>query len=146
MALKANELRIGNLVKDRGNKILRIDWFEKNIVCQSMTISNQSVHPLTEDYEYLQPIPLTEEWLLRFEFAYIYNANMLFKKVSKSNPERNIVFIVFIVSIRDDKNEMPTRVLDDNEVEYIFIKMPEHVHTFQNIVHALTGEELTVKE
>ena len=67
--MEAKELRVGNFVKDRGDKILKIDYWErKDMVAQSQYLENIEVHPLTEDVEYLTPIPLTEEWLLGFGF------------------------------------------------------------------------------
>lgn len=66
--IKANDLRIGNYVMDRGKKQLKIDWFEKDKVCMNQMVGNGSVHPLTEYFEYLQPIPLTPEILEKAGF------------------------------------------------------------------------------
>ncbi len=63
--IKANELKRNNYIFDRAGKILKIDWFEKNTICYKQEIEGVEVHPLTEDIKYLQPIPLTEEMLLR---------------------------------------------------------------------------------
>lgn len=63
--IEKQDLRIGNYVLDRGGKILRVDWIEKHKVC--MDLYNDPpfpLHPLTEDFEYLQPIVLTPEILL----------------------------------------------------------------------------------
>ena len=62
--IKASELRIGNLVMDRGGKTLVVDYWEgPNKIAQTMTIGNTTVHPLTEYCDYLQPILLTPEIL-----------------------------------------------------------------------------------
>ncbi len=67
--MKANELRVGNFVKDRGGKILRIYWFEQDKVCMEMRLHDKPVHPLTEYFGYLQPIPLTPEILEKAGFV-----------------------------------------------------------------------------
>ena len=69
--IQANELRIFNWVADRGGKQWQIDhWESMNKVsakpstsmCMGILIEN---HPMTEYLDYLYPIPLTEEWLLK---------------------------------------------------------------------------------
>jgi len=69
--IKANELRIGNLVKDRGGKIIRIDFFENesrpNIIKfgQRVYLGETEVHGLTEYSDFAEPIPITEELLTK---------------------------------------------------------------------------------
>ncbi len=58
------QLRHGNLVKDRGGKTIVIDWFEKDKVCQKMMLESMEVHTLTEYFDYLHPIEITEEMLV----------------------------------------------------------------------------------
>ena len=78
--IEANDLRIGNFVLDRGNKILTIDRFWGNkIECDIKGMPDKSesgiqvyFHPFTEDIDYLIPIPLTEEWLLKLPKKLIY--------------------------------------------------------------------------
>jgi len=66
--MEANELRIGNYVTDRAGKLLKIDWWESiNKACMNIEVNGIKVHPMTENVEYCEPIPLTEEWLLKFE-------------------------------------------------------------------------------
>lgn len=62
--IQANELRINDYILDRSGKLLRVDWLERDKVCMKMEINGQEVHPMTDYFEYLQPIPLTEELLL----------------------------------------------------------------------------------
>lgn len=66
--MEAKELRIGNLVKDRGGKVIRIDWMERTKVCMKNEFNGSEVHPWTEEFEYLRPIPLNEHLLLKCGF------------------------------------------------------------------------------
>jgi len=118
--IKLNELRIGNLVFDRGNKVLRIDYWERpNMIAQEMRVESGIVHPLTEEIEYLQPIPLTEEWLLKLGYSKCSFVDNHFDIVGHRIWKCNEMFVC-------EKNG-------------VIIK---YVHQLQNLVHALTGEEL----
>ena len=123
--MKANELRIGNLLLDRGDKVLRLDYWDFMKPAQRMFIEDSEVHPLTEDLEYCKPIPLTEEWLLKFGFnrrqikdLISYNTNQLELYQYASN--NNKIFFEYA----------------DGEVQL------KYVHQLQNLHFALTGIEL----
>ena len=65
--MKASELRIGNLV-DLGNRIAKIS----EIYHKACTVLDlEETQDTIEDYERTKPIPLTEEWLLKFGFYII---------------------------------------------------------------------------
>lgn len=58
--IKKEDLRHGNYVMDRGGKILRIDYFERDKICMEVILNfGQIGHPLTEYFDYLKPIPLS---------------------------------------------------------------------------------------
>lgn len=103
--MKAEELRIGNLVKS-GSLECYINFFLGGEVVD------------------LKPIPLTEEWLLRFAFV-----------KEDDNYE--------LKQIRINLNHQTTKIgagwigVDVHHCEY--------VHQLQNLYHALTGKELTIK-
>lgn len=141
--MKANELRIGNLVMDRGNKILQIDWFERSKVCQKMEINKLEVHPLTEDFEYLQPIPLTEEWLLKFGFILIRYPKEGSDVLTTQRELRGTKW--FYRS--NDKFNIQVECKDYSTVSigYCVLTKVQFVHQLQNLYFALTGEELTIK-
>jgi hypothetical protein len=134
--MKANELRIGNLVKDSGGKILKIDWFERDKVCQRMTLMievnhplmTNEVRPLTERFEFIEPIPLTEEWLVKFGFKFTKNGSDIWYK--------EYCFIEFDKLIKCYIEEGRGIIC----LEHI-----KYVHQLQNLYFALTGEELTIK-
>ena len=118
--MKASELRIGNWVNDPiHNKcnfqiemFLGIDYF------QPLTIDPDE--ELTLKISECEPIPLTEEWLLKFGF------------------ENGNYFILNDVIIYKDYN-------DKYRYEYNYGQLwVKHVHQLQNLYFALTGEELTL--
>ena len=110
--MKANELRAGNWVQRN----------EKQYRCVSDTIvlfDNGQIE--------LKPIPLTEEWLLRFGFR---------KSEGRFGNQYHIDYFGIYTDVRG---------------KYCFcfdalIKSVEFVHDLQNLFFALTGQELTIKE
>jgi hypothetical protein len=128
--MKANELRIGNYVNVPNSKQcpFRIDAFEhcseKFIkVAQEVKLNGFEVHPLTWYGGDLEPIPLTEEWLVKFGF------------------ETNDVRYWQISSFRLHINRYGEWIF---KVE-TFEQEIKYVHQLQNLYFALIGEELTIK-
>jgi hypothetical protein len=107
--MKASELRIGNLVYDNLGGTLKI----KGISLES-------------DLSHIKPIPLTEEWLLKFGFEW-----------------KNFAFRDGTFTVRYQKEFYV--YLSVEGVRPIQIKL-DYVHQLQNLYFALTGEELVVKE
>lgn len=113
--MKANELRIGNLVygviTHRVIKSINEDYYTD-------TYNNST---LIRD---AKPIPLTEEWLVKFGWE-LTPLNASFKRYNRKS------------------GFMIIEVYDDNKfwAEYIYVK---YVHQLQNLYFALTGEELTI--
>jgi len=121
--MKATELRIGNYVKCYVKGITdRFDTVQLNIyhltdICKQI-----------KDYKY-EPIPLTEEWLLKFGFE---------------------------LDIEDDgyqKGKYKVSVSDEGCLFFIYVGYyPEeiaefkYIHQLQNLYFALTGEELEIKD
>jgi hypothetical protein len=112
--MKANELRIGNYVNDSIGLI---------------TIGLNGNIKFADVYH---PIPLTEEWLLKFGFLYSLRLDdFMFKK-------GNDCF-----EIQPYKEGFLNSVLY-NDIE--ILDRLQHVHQLQNLYFALTGEELTIDE
>lgn len=108
--MKASELRIGNYVSLHG-------------ILVEMTASDFNF-----DESYFTPIPITEEWLLKFGFIQIHENNW-------QDVECEIMVDLF------------------NEKIYIISAMPwkqlnhiKYVHQLQNLYFALTNEELTYEQ
>lgn len=113
--IPVNELRIGNWYQNHSNdlslKYQQIDFFE-------------TAHYVAV---YCNPIPLTEEWLIKFGFKRQNNAY--------NGPHKNDFSIWSpIKSNRFDLNDTI------NNVPKI-----EFVHQLQNLYFALTGQELIKK-
>jgi len=120
--MKASELRIGNFVTTIDDKIIctSVKGFYGFPVNTGIINHNNSVN----DFEYLKPIPLTEEWLLKFGFE---QKNGIKCWV---NEDVEICFETLANYYR-----LYPRT---NKIKY--------VHQLQNLYFALTGEELTIIE
>jgi hypothetical protein len=121
--MKANELRLGNIVKFSylQGTILTI----KDNVCE--VIADTIIAKL--DYDDIEPITLTEEWLLKFGFkTSAWDNHSTYRKMIGNN-DYTIVF-----------DEYSNTMIGD-----IMIKEIKYVHQLQNLYFALIGEELSVK-
>jgi hypothetical protein len=120
--MKANELRIGNLFILPNGDIGKISYHEIRLMVVAIE---------KPDY---QPIPLTEEWLLKFGFERHHsdygNGVIYIKDVPNNNEFKWGVYPFELGSgfiINKSKNL-------------------KYVHQLQNLYFALTSEELTIKE
>lgn len=142
----ANELRISNLVELFGtreviaikeNKIkVRHESSKGHFIVEWCPITSLS----------LNPIPLTEEWLLKCGFEKqktIISGNVYSIKINKNNNW----FSVHEQSEYDDPNSLSLKELkkwwsfNDNRYE---VKI-KSIHQLQNLYFALTREELIIK-
>jgi hypothetical protein len=113
--MKANELRIGNLIDTgdfhipscKGIYEMKNDWF---------TYSNM-----------FNPIPLTEEWLLKFGF--------------KQDETYCSIHIKYGIELMNIANKYFRGYYRGATIAIDI----QYVHQLQNLYFALTGEELTVK-
>jgi len=123
--LKANELRIGNYIQDFEDKpyYFKVESIENKDGEFWVSYRNGSINC---SIEHIEPIPLTEEWLVKFGFEKIKNTE---------------VFLFggyWEVYYNPDYERY---LLDLINIE---IKV-ESVHQLQNIHFAFTGEELVCK-
>jgi len=123
--MKATELRIGNLVK---GKEINVYWTVEAIDSNSIFS-----HAKWRSLDAFEPIPLTEDFLLKFGFEEIYNSQFRLKFDHIKHQE-----IGFDFSKVEDKSMQGFRFYGH------YIKI-HHVHQLQNLYFALTGEELTLK-
>jgi hypothetical protein len=131
--MEARELRIGNWIKDRGAKHWQISAWEgpNKVAAKPIIFSEDKVfgkligHPFTEEVDYLQPIEITQDWLVRFG----YHKNG-FKEIYNGwfNWESGVLEIGG----------------PDSCTQGMMWRAPcNYVHQLQNLYYALTGKELT---
>jgi hypothetical protein len=140
--MKANELRIGNYVNNMGVMIKfdEADW--DCIVSKAF-----SQNPM-ERYE---PIPLTDNWLLKFGFessivtypndgsVYSYTKNYL----------PNDIYTDCYLNFLSNSRDATLRLWNNKKLNEVSFSCPicmcQNVHQLQNLYFALTGQELTIK-
>jgi len=127
--IKATDLRIGNLVLDRGGKTLKISWFEPDKVCMEVFVMGQFVHPLTEYFDWLEPIPLTPEILVACGFD--KQSNGTYAHVNSD------LSCVFKISHVGDGKWYSINATTNIPILYL--------HQLQNLYYCLTGEEINYK-
>ncbi len=117
--MKASELRIGNLITYQGN-LITVSGVVNNTIYYE---NGKNFDSNSVSYTPFEPIPLTEDWLLKFGFVNGEKEHFSFTK------------------------NMDLRILG-SEADYngIWFGRLESVHQLQNLYFALTGEELTVRE
>ena len=117
--MKANDLRLGNWIKIIS---LDVETQVKGIELEDKFYSIDTQYQFHGWMKNVEPIPLTEEWLMKFGF-----------KKHKTD-DRYITFAKANININDGIV---------NLVGYPnFLNHIKHVHQLQNIYHALTGKEL----
>jgi hypothetical protein len=136
-ALTAQELRIGNYINDINHPERECQVFR--LTCGTDYNIAYSYGKCYEDgyandkLDQLQPIPLTEEWLLKFGWNYHKSEDCVYYSHSWG------------------KNGMEIIVKDyhykgfELELGKARFKSIEYVHQLQNLYFALTGNELTIR-
>lgn len=139
MGLKANELRVGNLVYYNGNHkhIGTVTSLQPKYVLQccnyveyskDIKIGLNNRFDILYDIDKIKPIPLTEEWLLKFG-----------AKLEKTE-EHDWYFFENVYVNCGFSN------IGKTEYWYMYQegKPIKFVHELQNLIYALTGEELII--
>lgn len=119
--MKIGELRIGNIVSEElvtysGRK-------EQQIIVSIRDISH---------YDNFKPIPLTEEWLIKFGFE-----EELFGDLHTSDFSKGSISMLYVTG-----NTGIWQLRFEKKCNQTFIK---YVHQLQNLYYALTGEELIIR-
>lgn len=125
--MKATELRINNLVYN--------DFTRKQMEVYPMMIVQLSKMD-NLDNSNIKPIPLTEDWLLKFGFEYkVEELGVKFYEL-----QIGISFISISIEGHFNINSGESYWYMDRD-----FKTPKYVHQLQNLYFALTNEELTFK-
>ena len=127
--MKANELRIGNYIEyKKGHQGTASAIDDQGYVEVNNSYLKDGVFEITQ----FRPIPLTEEWLLKFGFV---------------EKDTNYDGGHHYWQLQDGDVLLTTPFEDATSVDLDGFNITvEHVHTLQNLYFALTGEELTIKE
>ena len=151
--MKASELRIGNYlfdsIEDIGviqvteiknmtdNRIgnMSISYYGVNGGYITASLEENSTDNEAEDYM-IQPIPLTEEWLLKLGF----NEYIDFGCKTGVFDYINLDFSYSM------KTKKITIMHNGNNMSHVLKKEVIYVHQLQNLYYALNGEELTIKK
>ena len=138
--MKANELRIGNLVFEKYSGTMIVMGIGENIRTSGETLYLAKQKKLPSglySMETVAGIELTEEWLLKFGFE-IGFLRMKYKvyRLKTKNGYSNWFL---------NNNGLMTKAFySDNGLSEYYIRI-KYVHQLQNLYFALTGEELTPK-
>lgn len=156
--IKDTELRIGNLLQEKSTgDILPVLEIYRGEVINSyqqvwITYNFDRYGKYTQYIHNCEPIPLTEEWLLKFGFEKkqkeFYNRRAVptefywlkefYVDIDElTGPNGLEPFICFGY----DKDYFPK-----DHTYFNWIATPDYVHQLQNLYFALTGHELEVKE
>ena len=125
MELKAKELRIGNLVQ-----IVKYwkDFYDENYFIPK-EINLDDLRAINNFKDIAKPIPLTEEWLLKFGFG---------KSDEHEYGSNEHDLFGFYYDYHFNKFYLDTP--EDN----IYIPFIKYVHQLQNLYHCLCGNELQI--
>jgi len=133
--MKATELRLGNIVKSLNQKVpfCFIDQIKEGRI--RGVSGDDELHALStwnDGSIQLQPIPVTEEWLVKLGLTTAHYSD-------SKNPRYELPGYGYELRLGDDGEHGV--YFEGNCMTYI-----KFVHQLQNLVFALTGEELTIKE
>lgn len=134
--IRASELRIGNLVQS--DPILGFEPEPRVYEVTGLFIRQIDALP-THQADNYSGIPLSEEWLVKFGFVKHIEDFRLYRS--------GVVFKYQKYAI----NEIPDNAFDIWQIteddDYIPLRLSvRYVHQLMNLYHALTGEELSIKQ
>lgn len=151
-AMKVKDLMIGNYVNCKWDEEVWSDekdeWIdiEKEAIGRVVFLDSTGFSEYDimvegesnrEHFDAIEPIPLTEEWLLKLGGCKAQNNWFRFTAMPSENKE--------IITIHINTSSFITSCFGDEALEPCFFKECKYVHQLQNLYFALTGEELTLK-
>ena len=146
--MEAKEFRIGNFMLDEDNELCQICSLISEKHSEYEGYGNISGEEGDYKIEYpekdgiwltkvLNPIPLTEQWLLKLGFT----------KISEGNFSIGNSIITKIMWEDDEPEWKFKRILSSDIYYYKRSMLPiDNIHQLQNLYFALTGEELKIKQ
>ena len=125
--IAANEMMLGNFLQWKGSDV------ENNY------FNVTSIEPDFDWLEEAEPIPLTEEWLLRLGFKKDHNEDYL---IDLKNH-----YLMLILSGElwyPNLAQIPDSQYDEEQI--IGLNSITSVHQLQNLIYIISGEHLTIKQ
>lgn len=130
--MTAQELRIGNYLKTAVLDYVAVAEIWHKTISVSILSDSENLTQYTLDLSNIEPIPLTEEWLLKF--GYTETGFMGFEKGFGNNSILHIQFMA---------GGVITGFIEGDST-YVLIGKIDFVHQLQNLCYTLTGKELTI--
>jgi hypothetical protein len=122
--MKASELPNGSLIYF-DNELVRVDWANEHVI-QFFQIEKGYEYPGFSPNidKHIKPVPITEEWLIKFGFRY----NEIFEHWRGKIEIKKVSGEYYLI-------------IDDRHVGFNGFKF---IHQLQNLCFVLTGEELVL--
>lgn len=147
--IKAQELRINNIVTDEFYETFRTTIVVESINEKGINLSVQNSDDFPEmqdhwiepyyEFDKLRGIPLTSEWLERFWFKQFVHDSELQGKIVEYNYDNNLLTIV-------DWSAEGKKFTLSNSFSFKLRVDVNYVHQLQNLIFAITGSELQLKD
>jgi len=139
--LDAKDLRIGNLILVHNHYVATIERIGKDIGVKTYGEKISQIDYI--ELQYLTPIELTDEWLLRFGFEVDDDlGDQIYYQIPNQKNGYGICFdhddIAFYKFYGNGGENVHTLIHDEEHLQY--------VHQLQNLYYALTQTELTLKD
>lgn len=113
--MKAEDLRVGN-------------WYLNDCDDKPIRLSVENIVTAIKDEDWLLPIPLNEDWLVRLGFK---------KRKNPNNPKKSFYWWDGTVNLIQSDKLYCADIVSTIELKY--------VHQLQNLYYALTETELEIK-
>lgn len=122
--MKASELRIGNFIERKIEGIGNISWTKKRADYSEIEWASRHIEKFNLEHK---PIPLTEDWLIKFGFEY-----------KNFNETKSVYWHIgdFGINVFDQKG------FRCNQKGLLIGSKIQYVHQLQNLYYALTDKEL----
>jgi hypothetical protein len=131
--MKATELRIGNTL-DYHVQTVTVMAIDRNKATFGYFVDSIGFDRAFDNPDFPKPIPITEEWLIKFGFQKIAHKIDIFEK------ERIRVWLGSRGSC------LCYLIEEDTTTAHYISNTFEYIHQLQNLYFALTGEELKLHE
>jgi len=130
--IDVKHLRVGNIIKSK----------DGNLPYWAITEEDMITILQAEDRSIYEPIPITEEWLLKLGFEDFYEGDNDYIKYIDPNRD---YYLQLDVRRRDGKYTILDNPFNDDLRDFSRVYII-YLHQLQNIYFALTGEELELNK